>query len=39
MYGVGKNPEFERKEQQRMERIERRKLQQQRESEQKSADL
>ena len=39
MYGVGKNPEFERKEKERKERMERRKLQQQREAESKSADL
>lgn len=39
MYGVGKNPEFERKEKLRRERLERKKLQQKREAEQKSADL
>ena len=39
MYGVGKNPEYEKKEQQRKERLAKRKLQQQREAEQKSADL
>lgn len=39
MYGVGKNPEFERKEKERKARMERRKLQQQREAEQKSAEL
>jgi hypothetical protein len=39
MYGVGKNPEFERKERERKARMERRKLQQQREAEQKSAEL
>jgi ferredoxin len=39
MFGVGKNPEFERKERLRLERRERRKLQEQRESQQKRADL
>ena len=39
MFGVGKNPEYERKEKIRLEKIERRKLQQQREEEQKSAEL
>ena len=39
MFGVGKNPEFERKERERKERMERRKLQRQREEEKKSADL
>ena len=39
MYGVGKNPEFERKEKLRKERRAKRLLQQQREQEQKSADL
>jgi ferredoxin len=39
MFGVGKNPEFERKEKERKERMERRKLQEQREEQKKSADL
>lgn len=39
MYGVGKNPEFEKKEAARKERIAKRKLQEQREREQKKADL
>lgn len=39
MFGVGKNPEFERKEKERKERIERRKLAQQREEQKKSVDL
>lgn len=39
MFGVGKNPEFERKEKERKAKIERRRLQQQREDEKKSADL
>mmetsp|Transcript_7231 Transcript_7231/g.17630 ORF Transcript_7231/g.17630 Transcript_7231/m.17630 type:complete len:432 (-) Transcript_7231:136-1431(-) len=39
MFGVGKNPEFEKKEQLRKERIERRRLQKQREEESKSVDL
>lgn len=39
MFGVGKNPEYERREKERKERIERRKLQQLREEEKKSADL
>ena len=39
MYGVGKNPEFERKEKLRKERMERKRLQKQRAEEKKSADL
>lgn len=39
MYGVGLNPEYQRKEQLRKERIAKRRLQQQREKEQKSAEL
>jgi len=39
MYGVGKNPEFERKEKERKERAARRRLQQERERDSKSADL
>jgi ferredoxin len=39
MYGVGKNPEFERKEKLRKEKIAKRRLQQQRERDQKSAEL
>jgi hypothetical protein len=39
MFGIGKNPEFERKEQERKERRERKKLQQMREEENKSVDL
>ena len=39
MYGVGKNPYFEKKEKQRKERIAKRKLKQQMESSNRSADL
>ena len=39
MFGVGKNPEFERKEKARKERMAKRRLQEERESQQKSADL
>jgi len=39
MYGVGKNPEYERKEKLRKERAAKRRLQQQREEQQKSAEL
>lgn len=39
MYGVGKNPEFERKERMRKERIAKRKLQKEREQQNKSANL
>lgn len=39
MFGVGKNPEFERKEEERKMKKERRRLQQMREDEKKSADL
>ena len=39
MFGVGKNPEFERKEKERKERMERKRIQEMREEEQKSADL
>lgn len=39
MYGVGKNPEFERKERQRKERMAKRKLQEEREKQNKSANL
>jgi 4Fe-4S single cluster domain of Ferredoxin I len=39
MYGVGKNPVFEKREAERKARIAKRKLQQQRESAQKSAEL
>ena len=39
MYGVGKNPEFEKKEKARKERIAKKRLMEQREREQKSADL
>jgi ferredoxin len=39
MYGVGKNPEFEKKEQERKARRAKRKVLEQREREQKSADL
>jgi hypothetical protein len=39
MYGVGKNPEFDRKEKARKERLAKRKLQQQREREEKSVEL
>jgi hypothetical protein len=39
MYGVGKNPEFERKEKERMARLAKKRIQEQRERENKSADL
>jgi len=39
MFGVGKNPEYERKEQERLAKRERRRLQQLREEQQKTADL
>lgn len=39
MFGVGKNPEFERREQQRKERMTKRRLQREREQQNKSADL
>lgn len=39
MFGVGKNPEFERKEKERLAKRERRRLQLQREEEQKTAEL
>lgn len=39
MYGVGKNPEYERKEQERKQRMAKRKLQKQRELDEKSIDL
>ena len=39
MFGVGKNPEFERKEKARLERMAKRRLLQERESQQKSAEL
>ena len=39
MYGVGKNPEFERKEQQRKANAAKRRLQQEREKDNKSAEL
>jgi ferredoxin len=39
MYGVGKNPEYERKEKDRKERTAKRKLQKQRELEEKSIEL
>jgi hypothetical protein len=39
MFGVGKNPEFERKEKERLERRERRRLQKEREEAKKSVDL
>jgi ferredoxin len=39
MYGVGQNPEFERKEKARKERLAKRKLKQQREREEKSVEL
>ncbi|KAG7348511.1 ferredoxin [Nitzschia inconspicua] len=39
MFGVGKNPEYERKEKERKERIERNRLKRLREEERKSADL
>jgi len=39
MFGVGKNPEFEKREQKRKEKIERNRLSKQREEESKSADL
>lgn len=39
MFGVGKNPEFERKEQERKARIERARVQRQREEDNKKADL
>ena len=39
MFGVGKNPEYERKERERKARIERNRLKRQREEESKSVDL
>jgi hypothetical protein len=39
MFGVGKNPEYERKEKERKERMERNRLTKLREEERKSADL
>jgi ferredoxin len=39
MYGVGKNPEFERKEKLRLEKLAKRKLQEEREKQNKSVDL
>jgi ferredoxin len=39
MFGVGKNPEYERKERERKERLERNRLKKLREEERKSADL
>mmetsp|Transcript_197 Transcript_197/g.409 ORF Transcript_197/g.409 Transcript_197/m.409 type:complete len:441 (-) Transcript_197:330-1652(-) len=39
MFGVGKNPEYERKERERKDRIERNRLKRQREEESKSVDL
>lgn len=39
MYGVGLNPEYQRKEKERQERLAKRRLQEQRQNEQKSADL
>jgi ferredoxin len=39
MFGVGKNPEFERREEQRKERITKKRLQKEREQQNKSADL
>lgn len=39
MYGVGKNPEFEKKEKLRKAKIERRRIEERREQENKSADL
>jgi hypothetical protein len=39
MYGVGKNPEFERKEKLRQERLAKKRIEEQRERRNKSADL
>lgn len=39
MYGVGENPEFEKKEKARKQKIAKRRLQEQREQQQKSAEL